>query len=101
MTTEFSIETVEKQIKLAYNKGYEAGCRVKKGKWKLNQLLNRYDTLRKEYNQRIKEAHQDMIKIEDVEKMIDNFPFINYTDFEIGEDIKPDLKQQLKELGDK
>ena len=30
-----------------------------------------------------------------IEKKIDNFPFKDYTDFEIGEDIKLDLKKEL------
>lgn len=61
-----------KDLNIAYNDGYEEGRQ---------------------------EARKELIK--EFENTIRNFPFKNYTDFEIGEEIKPDLIKELQKLKEK
>lgn len=54
----------DKEHKRIYNLGFEAGARIKGGRWSFNQLLNRYDRLRREYNKRVRKAIREAIKKE-------------------------------------
>jgi hypothetical protein len=101
MKTPLEKQKIEREMnKKYYGKGFQKGMTITKGKAQLTHLLNRYDTLRKEFNKRINLAKECVL--EDVMEIIDkiklpedkNYRYSN----EYIENWVDELKQKIEEL---
>ncbi len=54
--------TRDKEITLAYQKGFKSGARIKYGKYSFEQILHDSQRFRREYNRRIKIAKMEAIE---------------------------------------